>query len=50
MQTPPNTSAYMIGGYVFTYIVGAIYLLSLILRYRNLQRELEMLEHLESGS
>jgi hypothetical protein len=47
MEPTPDTSAYMIGGYAVFFIVSAIYLLSLIIRNRNLQRDLEMLEELE---
>jgi len=47
MEPTPDTSAYMIGGYAVFFIVSAIYLLSLIVRNRNLQRDLEMLEELE---
>ncbi len=41
---PPDTSAYMIGGYLLFFVVLGIYLLSLGLRWRNLQQELEILE------
>ncbi len=50
MEGTPDTSAYMIGGYVFTFIVGAIYLISLIVRSRNLQRDLETLKDLDTES
>lgn len=46
-ETPPDTSAYMIGGYAFAFIAMAIYLISLIIRSRNLRRDLSMLEDLE---
>lgn len=43
-EVTPDTSAYMIAGYaVFTAILG-VYLLSLYIRSRNLQRDLKMLE------
>ena len=47
MESTPDTSAYMIGGYAVFFIVSAIYLVSLILRNRNLQRDLETLEEMD---
>lgn len=46
-ETPPDTSAYMIAGYAVFFIVTAIYLISLFLRWRNLQRDLSTLEELQ---
>ena len=37
----------MIGGYAVFFIVMVIYLASLVLRYRNMQRDLATLEELE---
>ena len=48
METTPDTSGYMIAGYAVFFIVSAIYLLSLFVRNRSLQRDLETIEHLES--
>ena len=48
MEATPDTSAYMIGGYAVFFIVSAIYLISLIVRHRSLQRDMETLENLES--
>lgn len=39
----PDTSAYMIAGYAFFFIVMSVYLISLILRWRNLKEELHIL-------
>ncbi len=47
-QGTPDTSAYMIAGYVIFFIVAAIYLVSLFIRARNLRRDLETLESMES--
>jgi hypothetical protein len=47
MQTP-ETTAYMIGGYAVFFIVSVIYLVSLFVRNRNLQRDLETLEDLDA--
>jgi len=47
LQTTPNTNNYMIGGYAVFFMVMVIYLASLVLRYRNMQRDLATLEELE---
>jgi len=47
MEPTPDTSAYMIAGYTVFFIVSAIYLVSLYLRNRNLQRDLETLEEMD---
>jgi hypothetical protein len=49
-DTPPDTSAYMIAGYTVFTVVMAIYLLSLFVRSRNLQRDLTALESLKQES
>jgi peptidoglycan/LPS O-acetylase OafA/YrhL len=43
----PNTSAYMIAGYIVFFVVSGLYLLSLIIRQRNLRRELDLLDELK---
>jgi hypothetical protein len=48
METTPDTSGYMIAGYAVFFIVSAIYLLSLTIRNRSLQRDLETLEQLDT--
>jgi hypothetical protein len=50
LDTIPNTSAYMIGGYAFAFIAMALYLISLIIRSRNLNRDLSTLEDLERAT
>jgi hypothetical protein len=47
-MTTPDTSAYMIGGYAVFFIVSAIYLVSLVIRNRNLNRDLDMLEEMDN--
>jgi hypothetical protein len=47
MQAPPDTSGYMIAGYIIAFTVMGIYLLSLFMRWRNLNRDLEALAALE---
>jgi hypothetical protein len=46
-ETTIDTSGYMIAGYSVFFIVSAIYLLSLYIRNRNLQRDLATIEQLE---
>ncbi len=43
-DAPPNTSAYMIAGYVVFAVIIAIYLFSLVIRKRNLDQDLSTLE------
>lgn len=47
MEPTPDTSAYMIAGYIVAFLVMGIYVLSLYLRNRNLKSELEILEEME---
>jgi hypothetical protein len=47
-DAPPDTSGYMIAGYAIFFVVSAIYLLSLILRQRNLERDLETLNAIKA--
>jgi hypothetical protein len=46
-EATPNTSAYMIAGYVIFLVVMVIYLASLFIRSRNLRQDLQVLEELE---
>jgi hypothetical protein len=49
LQDPtPNTYGYMIAGYVIFFLVSGIYVLSLFIRNRSLQRDLETLDELDS--
>lgn len=43
---PANTTAYMIAGYAVIFGVMALYLISVIVRFRNLKQELEILQDL----
>ena len=47
MEPTPDTSAYMIAGFVIAFLVMGIYVLSLYIRNRNLKSELEILEDME---
>lgn len=46
-EPTPDTSGYMIAGYVVAFIVMGLYTASLYLRNRNLNRDLEMLEEMD---
>jgi hypothetical protein len=43
----PDTSSYMIAGYVITFLVMGLYLLSIYIRSRNLKQDMSMLEEME---
>lgn len=46
-DAPANTTTYMIAGYTVIFGLMLIYLVSLIVRRRNLEQDAEMLEALE---
>ena len=43
----PDTGGYMVLGYVVLFVVLAIYLISLVIRNRNLKQDVDLLEELE---
>jgi len=43
----PDTSGYMIAGYLIAFLVMGIYVASLYLRYRNLNQDMAMLEEMD---
>ena len=47
LETPPDTSGYMIAGYVIAFAVMLIYVASLYIRFRNLNRDLSMFEEMD---
>ena len=47
LDAPPDTSAYMIAGYTVFFIVAAIYIISLLVRWRNLHQDMTTLEAIE---
>lgn len=49
LETTPNTSQYMIAGYAIAFGVMLIYVISLAVRNRNLNRELSMLEEMDEN-
>lgn len=46
-EGPANTLNYMIAGYAVFFIAMILYLASLLMRYRNLKQDLEVLEEIE---
>lgn len=46
-EVPPDTSIYMVAGYVIFFVVTAIYVASLFIRANNLSRDLETLKEAE---
>lgn len=48
LETIPDTSGYMIAGYVFSFVVMGVYVFSMYLRNANLKRDAEMLESLQA--
>jgi CcmD family protein len=48
-QAIPDTSSYMVAGFVVIFGAIFVYLASLIIRWRNLQRDLEILKELEKS-
>ncbi|MBI5946036.1 MAG: hypothetical protein HY864_16865 [Chloroflexi bacterium] len=48
LETTPDTSGYMIAGYVFSFVVMGIYVFSMYLRNANLKRDAETLESLQA--
>ena len=47
METIPDTSGYMIAGFVITFLTMGLYVLSVYLRNKNLNQYLETLKSLE---
>lgn len=47
MEGPANTLSYFVAGYVVIFSIMGFYLVSLIVRWRNLKRDEEMLIELE---
>lgn len=45
---PANTDSYMIAGFVVSFVTMGLYLLSLYIRNRNLNRDLETYESMDT--
>jgi CcmD family protein len=46
-QAPAETTRYMIAGYTVIFTIMLLYVLSLVVRRRNLERDLETLKEME---
>ena len=46
-EATPDTSGYMIAGYAIAFILMALYVLSIYLRGRNLNQDIEILNEIE---
>jgi hypothetical protein len=47
LETPPDTSGYMVAGYAIAFGVMFIYVVSLFIRFRNLERDMSMFEEMD---
>lgn len=47
LETPPDTSQYMVAGYAISFGVMLIYVASLYIRFRNLDRDMSMFEEMD---
>jgi hypothetical protein len=47
LETTPDTTGYMVAGYIFAFGTMFIYVASLFIRFRNLNRDLAMLEDMD---
>ena len=47
-QAPAETTRYMVAGYAVIFTLMLFYVLSLIIRCRNLERELKALQEMEA--
>ena len=46
LQSVPNTVPYLIAGYAVIGAIGLVYIIGLVVRQRNLKRDIETLEAL----
>ena len=46
-EGPADTTSYMIAGYAIIFGVMLLYLISLLVRQRNLEKDLEVLEEIQ---
>ncbi len=46
----PDTSGYMIVGYIIAFAVMGMYVASLVIRWRNLNQDQQLLEEMEKES
>lgn len=48
LETTPNTTGYMIAGFLVTFITMGIYIASVYIRNRNLKRDVEAIESMRN--
>jgi uncharacterized membrane protein YciS (DUF1049 family) len=48
LDTTPDTSSYMIAGFVVSFLIMGIYVASLYIRNRNLKQDIETLESMQN--
>jgi hypothetical protein len=48
-QAPPDTLSYMLLGFGVIFLGLGVLIVSLAVRFRNLKRDMEILEEIESG-
>jgi hypothetical protein len=48
-QAPPDTSSYMVAGYAVAFGVMFLYVISLFVRSRNLNRDISTLEEMDEN-
>ena len=48
MEITPDTSSYMIAGFVISFVTMGVYLASLYIRNRNLKQDIETLESMQT--
>ncbi|MGE5643893.1 MAG: hypothetical protein ACM3Y8_12860 [Byssovorax cruenta] len=49
-EVTPDTSGYMIAGYVIAFVLMGLYVASMYLRSRNLKQDMTMLEEMEKST
>jgi hypothetical protein len=50
LQSTPDTSGYMVAGYIIAFLTMGIYVASMYIRNRNLKQDLAMLESMEADA
>jgi hypothetical protein len=48
MEITPDTSSYMIAGFVISFVTMGVYIASLYIRNRNLKQDIEALESMQT--
>jgi hypothetical protein len=48
MEITPDTSSYMVAGFVISFVTMGVYIASLYIRNRNLKQDIETLESMQT--